>query len=171
MMEWQQQQQQQIQNQQQIIHHLQNPEDGIGNGNGGLYVKVMTDEQMELLRRQIAVYATICEQLVEMHKAVTAQQDLTGLSLSLSLFWVCFFLLFVGTTQLSLFLNCYCHGWSIINVPVGVILFHEIWWYFFCANLGFMLFALLFHFLLLFGNSVKHMTIMYLVFCSLNFIK
>lgn len=80
MMEWQ-QQQQQIQNQQQIIHHLQNPEDGIGNGNGGLYVKVMTDEQMELLRRQIAVYATICEQLVEMHKAVTAQQDLTGMRL------------------------------------------------------------------------------------------
>ncbi|KAL6279181.1 hypothetical protein ACE6H2_016062 [Prunus campanulata] len=78
MMEW---QQQQIQNQQQIIHHLQNPEDGIGNGNGGLYVKVMTDEQMELLRRQIAVYATICEQLVEMHKAVTAQQDLTGMRL------------------------------------------------------------------------------------------
>ncbi|CAN6481580.1 unnamed protein product [Victoria cruziana] len=35
----------------------------------------MTDEQMEVLRRQISVYATICEQLVEMHKAVTAQQD------------------------------------------------------------------------------------------------
>ncbi|XP_068645683.1 WUSCHEL-related homeobox 8-like [Aristolochia californica] len=40
-----------------------------------LYVKVMTDEQMEVLRRQISVYATICEQLVEMHKAVTTQQD------------------------------------------------------------------------------------------------
>nr|QXO37011.1 WUSCHEL-related homeobox 8 [Paphiopedilum callosum] len=40
-----------------------------------LYVKVMTDEQMEILRRQIAVYATICEQLVEMHKTVSAQQD------------------------------------------------------------------------------------------------
>ncbi|XP_031474977.1 WUSCHEL-related homeobox 8-like [Nymphaea colorata] len=47
---------------------------GVG-GNAGLYVKVMTDEQMELLRRQISVYATICEQLVEMHKASTAQQD------------------------------------------------------------------------------------------------
>ncbi|KAG9442948.1 hypothetical protein H6P81_018802 [Aristolochia fimbriata] len=47
-----------------------------------LYVKVMTDEQMEVLRRQISVYATICEQLVEMHKAVTAQQDsLSGLRL------------------------------------------------------------------------------------------
>ncbi|XP_020573161.1 WUSCHEL-related homeobox 8-like, partial [Phalaenopsis equestris] len=44
-------------------------------GEGVLYVKVMTDEQMEILRRQIAVYATICEQLVEMHKAVSAQQD------------------------------------------------------------------------------------------------
>ena len=56
------------------------------NGIGGLYVKVMTDEQMELLRHQISVYATICEQLVEMHKAVTTQQDLAGsLSLSLSL--------------------------------------------------------------------------------------
>jgi len=45
-----------------------------------LYVKVMTDEQMELLRQQISVYATICEQLVEMHKAVTTQQDLAGFS-------------------------------------------------------------------------------------------
>ncbi|RWV85269.1 hypothetical protein GW17_00052951 [Ensete ventricosum] len=44
-------------------------------GEGLLYVKVMTDEQMEVLRRQIAVYATICEQLVEMHKAITAHHD------------------------------------------------------------------------------------------------
>ncbi|KAG5044723.1 hypothetical protein AAZX31_06G016000 [Glycine max] len=48
---------------------------------GGLYVKVMTDDQMELLRQQISVYATICQQLVEMHKAVTIQQDLAGLRL------------------------------------------------------------------------------------------
>ncbi|KAJ7957981.1 WUSCHEL-related homeobox like [Quillaja saponaria] len=55
---------------------------GVGVGVGGLYhVKVMTDDQMELLRRQISLYATICEQLVEMHKAVTAQQDFTGLRL------------------------------------------------------------------------------------------
>ncbi|XP_077246331.1 WUSCHEL-related homeobox 8-like [Tasmannia lanceolata] len=40
-----------------------------------LYVKVMTEEQMEVLRRQISVYATICEQLVDMHKAITSQQD------------------------------------------------------------------------------------------------
>ncbi|KAJ3672329.1 hypothetical protein LUZ60_007050 [Juncus effusus] len=50
--------------------------------NNVLYVKVMTDEQMEVLRKQISVYATICEQLVEMHKAVTAQQDsLAGMRL------------------------------------------------------------------------------------------
>ncbi|KAG6478544.1 hypothetical protein ZIOFF_061987 [Zingiber officinale] len=43
---------------------------------------VMTDEQMEILRRQIAAYATICEQLVEMHKAVTARRDsLAGMRL------------------------------------------------------------------------------------------
>ncbi|XP_010935303.1 WUSCHEL-related homeobox 8 [Elaeis guineensis] len=55
---------------------------GEGMAEGVLYVKVMTDEQMEVLRRQISVYATICEQLVEMHKAVTAQQDsLAGMRL------------------------------------------------------------------------------------------
>ncbi|XP_050379707.1 WUSCHEL-related homeobox 8 [Argentina anserina] len=53
--------------------------DGNGNGNGGVgFVKVMTDEQLETLRKQIAVYATICERLVEMHKNLTAQQDLAG---------------------------------------------------------------------------------------------
>ncbi|GAU12179.1 hypothetical protein TSUD_01450 [Trifolium subterraneum] len=44
-----------------------------------MYVKVMTDEQLETLRKQIAVYATICEQLVQMHKTLSAQQDLAGL--------------------------------------------------------------------------------------------
>lgn len=43
-----------------------------------MYVKVMTDEQLETLRKQIAVYATICEQLIEMHKTLSAHQDLTG---------------------------------------------------------------------------------------------
>ncbi|KAL2905980.1 WUSCHEL-related homeobox 8 [Bienertia sinuspersici] len=89
---------------QQIPTSLQPHENGNGNGiinggieangnnnnnssnNGGtinrvLYVKVMTDEQLEILRTQIAVYATICEQLVEMHKAITAQQDLAGVRL------------------------------------------------------------------------------------------
>lgn len=49
-----------------------------GNGGGGMFVKVMTDEQMEVLRKQIAVYATICEQLVELHKSLTSQNDLAG---------------------------------------------------------------------------------------------
>ncbi|CAL5332003.1 unnamed protein product [Camellia sinensis] len=70
MMEWNKHDQQQL--------NYQN--DG-GCGGGGLYVKVMTDEQMELLRRQISAYATICDQLVEMHKAITSQQDLAGMRL------------------------------------------------------------------------------------------
>ncbi|KAI3462308.1 hypothetical protein Pfo_018971 [Paulownia fortunei] len=52
-----------------------------GGGGGGLFVKVMTDEQMEVLRKQIAVYVTICEQLVELHKSLTSQNDLTGVRL------------------------------------------------------------------------------------------
>ncbi|MCI31780.1 WUSCHEL-related homeobox 13-like, partial [Trifolium medium] len=36
-----------------------------------MYVKnVMTDEQIETLRKQIAAYGTICEQLVQMHKTL-----------------------------------------------------------------------------------------------------
>lgn len=47
---------------------------------------VMTDEQLETLRRQISVYATICQQLVEMHKAVMAQQTaIQGLRLGQSI--------------------------------------------------------------------------------------
>lgn len=46
--------------------------------NGVLYVKVMTDEQMEVLKRQISAYASITEQLVQMHKSVSSQHDLTG---------------------------------------------------------------------------------------------
>ncbi|KAL5066756.1 hypothetical protein RYX36_017643 [Vicia faba] len=54
----------------------------VQNGNvDAMYVKVMTDEQLETLRKQIAVYATICEQLVEMHKTLSAQQDLAGVRL------------------------------------------------------------------------------------------
>ncbi|WOL05317.1 hypothetical protein Cni_G14045 [Canna indica] len=56
--------------------------DAGGQGEGVLRVQVMTDEQVEVLRRQIAAYATICEQLVEMHRAFTAQQDsLAGMRL------------------------------------------------------------------------------------------
>ncbi|KAJ8513706.1 hypothetical protein OPV22_004140 [Ensete ventricosum] len=42
---------------------------------GVLCVKVMTDEQMEVLRSQISAYAAICEQLVEMHRTMIAHQD------------------------------------------------------------------------------------------------
>ncbi|KAL1820297.1 hypothetical protein ACET3Z_015166 [Daucus carota] len=48
------------------------------NGGAGMFVKVMTDEQMEVLRKQIAVYATICQQLVDLHKSLTNQHDLAG---------------------------------------------------------------------------------------------
>lgn len=89
----QQQQQQQHHQQPQQAKEAQQPQqqgEGVANGtaaggNGVLYVKVMTDEQMETLRKQIAVYASICEQLVEMHKNLTAQQDLAGLPLLLFL--------------------------------------------------------------------------------------
>ncbi|CAJ2669406.1 unnamed protein product [Trifolium pratense] len=41
--------------------------------------KVMTDEQIETLRKQIAAYGTICEQLVQMHhKTISSHQNLTG---------------------------------------------------------------------------------------------
>lgn len=63
-------------------------------------MKVMTDEQLETLRKQIAVYATICEQLVEMHKSLSAQQDLAGISKFLTLLS-----LFFSGTLLLLLLN------------------------------------------------------------------
>jgi len=51
-----------------------------------MYVQVMTDEQLETLRKQIAVYGTICDQLIEMHRTLSAQQDLAGPSSFLPLF-------------------------------------------------------------------------------------
>ncbi|PKI57029.1 hypothetical protein CRG98_022533 [Punica granatum] len=82
MMEWEKQQQQQ----QQVGEGGQHGDGAAGVGvaggaNGVPYVKVMTDEQLETLRKQIAIYASICEQLVEMHKTLTAQQDLAGVRL------------------------------------------------------------------------------------------
>ncbi|KDP36778.1 hypothetical protein JCGZ_08069 [Jatropha curcas] len=50
--------------------------------NGVVGVKVMTDEQMEMLRKQISVYATICENLVQMHQAICSQQDFTGIQVA-----------------------------------------------------------------------------------------
>lgn len=38
-------------------------------------VRVMTDEQVEVLRRQIVAYAAICEQLAEMYRAFSARQN------------------------------------------------------------------------------------------------
>lgn len=77
MMEWDNNQQQQHQENQNLG---ENRNGVVSNGGGGgmMYVKVMTDEQLETLRKQIAVYATICEQLVELHKNLSAQQDLAG---------------------------------------------------------------------------------------------
>ncbi|KAK9064976.1 hypothetical protein SSX86_016359 [Deinandra increscens subsp. villosa] len=49
--------------------------------NGGMVFKVMTDEQLEVLRKQIAIYATICEQLVDLHKSLTSHHDLAGVRL------------------------------------------------------------------------------------------
>jgi hypothetical protein len=43
-------------------------------GVAGNVDQVMTEEQLETLRRQISVYSTICQQLVEMHKASVSQQ-------------------------------------------------------------------------------------------------
>ncbi|KAI5656736.1 hypothetical protein M9H77_25529 [Catharanthus roseus] len=41
----------------------------------GIYVKVMTDEQIELLGKQIAAYATISEQLEELHRSLCCSQN------------------------------------------------------------------------------------------------
>ena len=99
--------------QQQPQHHNQN-QNGVvvGGGSGGLYVKVMTDEQMELLRRQISVYATICEQLVEMHKAITTQQDLAGLLPSLLLPLDFFFLCVIIASGFALILHLMLFAWA-----------------------------------------------------------
>ncbi|KAK3038823.1 hypothetical protein RJ639_028545 [Escallonia herrerae] len=77
-MEWEKQQQEE-----EHQNHSQNGGgEGAGGGEGGAMVRVMTDEQMEVLRKQIVAYTVISEQLVEMHKAMTAQQDLpTGMRL------------------------------------------------------------------------------------------
>ncbi|XWS33957.1 hypothetical protein CRYUN_Cryun22dG0127200 [Craigia yunnanensis] len=77
-MEWENQEQhhhhhhQENQNHRETVNHV-----NVNNG-GVMYVKVMTDEQLETLRKQIAVYASICEHLVDMHKSLTAHQDLAG---------------------------------------------------------------------------------------------
>uniref|UniRef100_A0A1J3GFH1 WUSCHEL-related homeobox 13 n=1 Tax=Noccaea caerulescens TaxID=107243 RepID=A0A1J3GFH1_NOCCA len=78
MMEWDNQQQPNNNHSSNLQGIDANGGSGAAVGGGGMYVKVMTDEQLETLRKQIAIYATICERLVEMHKTLTAQQDLAG---------------------------------------------------------------------------------------------
>ncbi|RWV79131.1 hypothetical protein GW17_00059789 [Ensete ventricosum] len=71
---------------------------------GVLCVKVMTDEQMEVLRSQISAYAAICEQLVEMHRTMIAHQD------SLSVVCASALVLGVFNNVVLCFLNCSCGG-------------------------------------------------------------
>ncbi|KAK8512640.1 hypothetical protein V6N13_082825 [Hibiscus sabdariffa] len=47
----------------------------------GVCGKVMTDEQVEELRKQIVAYASISEQLAELHKSMSAHHDFTGIRL------------------------------------------------------------------------------------------
>ncbi|XP_024025790.1 WUSCHEL-related homeobox 13 isoform X2 [Morus notabilis] len=77
------QQQQQTQEDQNMRERSEQQQQVNNNSNNNLafhhhhhHVKVMTDEQLETLRKQISVYATICEQLVQMHKNLTSHQDL-----------------------------------------------------------------------------------------------
>ncbi|XP_042400654.1 WUSCHEL-related homeobox 8-like [Zingiber officinale] len=51
--------------------------------NTALCGKVMTDDQIDTLRRQIAAYSTICEQLAEMHRETTLRQEsFTGMGMT-----------------------------------------------------------------------------------------
>ncbi|KAE8724941.1 WUSCHEL-related homeobox 13 [Hibiscus syriacus] len=47
----------------------------------GVCGKVMTDEQVEELRKQIVAYAAISEQLAELHKSISVHHDFTGIRL------------------------------------------------------------------------------------------
>ncbi|GMP32169.1 hypothetical protein CsSME_00006053 [Camellia sinensis var. sinensis] len=73
-MDWEKQQNQQ-QRQDEVMNSSSNT---TNNNNNGVFVKVMTDEQLEILRKQIAAYAAICDQLVQMHKSLSSHSDLTG---------------------------------------------------------------------------------------------
>ncbi|GMQ08508.1 hypothetical protein CsSME_00052203 [Camellia sinensis var. sinensis] len=71
-MDWEKQQNQQ-QRQDEVMNSSSNT-----NNNNGVLVKVMTNEQLEILRKQIATYATICDQLIQMHKSLSSHSNLTG---------------------------------------------------------------------------------------------
>ncbi|KAB2015600.1 hypothetical protein ES319_D08G036800v1 [Gossypium barbadense] len=65
---------------QEMQHHHQQGEDylqyQIQNGVCG---KVMTDEQVEELRKQIVAYSAISEQLAELHKSMSTHHNFTGI--------------------------------------------------------------------------------------------
>lgn len=44
-----------------------------GSQNGEYDGRVMTEEQMEILRKQIAMYAVICGQLVSLHESLSSK--------------------------------------------------------------------------------------------------
>jgi len=46
--------------------------------NGAYSGRVMTEEQMEILRKQIAVYAVICDQLVLLHNSLSSYHPLSS---------------------------------------------------------------------------------------------
>ncbi|TYI04072.1 hypothetical protein ES332_A11G389000v1 [Gossypium tomentosum] len=47
----------------------------------GVCGKVMSDEQVEELKKQIVAYSAISEQLAELHKSMSAHHDFTGIRL------------------------------------------------------------------------------------------
>ncbi|KAG4177684.1 hypothetical protein ERO13_A11G322900v2 [Gossypium hirsutum] len=47
----------------------------------GVCGKVMSDEQVEELKKQIVAYSAISEQLAELHKSMSAPHDFTGIRL------------------------------------------------------------------------------------------
>lgn len=63
---------------------------------------MMTEEQMEVLRQQIAAYAIISDQLVQMHKAFSAQHTHSGLSLCLFSQYGCYLLWSLSHCSLGL---------------------------------------------------------------------
>lgn len=92
-----------------------------------MFVKVMTDEQMEILRKQIAVYATICEQLVDLHKSLTSHHDLPGFSLFLTVFKFFFFFYSICAFCLCLCVNLQ-HVQLCLMSSDAMFLVGFLWW-------------------------------------------
>ncbi|CAL0300462.1 unnamed protein product [Lupinus luteus] len=61
-----------------VKKQLQSLQQKNGNNEEMMYMKVMTDEQLETLRKQISVYATISHQLIQMHSTLSTHHDLTA---------------------------------------------------------------------------------------------